>query len=81
MDEYGYYVQFYFFYDKLSSLNPSDMFDRSVRYVRGTRFDYMRAIVLGTRPIVPGTRPIVPGTQRIVSGTRTIVPDTDPEFT
>jgi hypothetical protein len=81
MDEYRCYVQFYFFHDNLSSLNPSNMFDRSVRHVRGTRFDYIRAIVPDTRPIVLDIRPIVPGTQRIVPGTRTIVLGTDPEFT
>jgi hypothetical protein len=32
MDEYGCYVQLYF-YDKLSSLSPSDMSDPSVKYV------------------------------------------------
>jgi hypothetical protein len=61
-------------YDKLSSLSPSNMSNRCVRHVQGTRFGCIRAIVLDIRTIVPVTRPIVPGT-------RTIVPGTDLEFT
>jgi hypothetical protein len=61
-------------YDKLSSLSPSDMSDRSIRHVQGTRFGCIRAIIPDIRTIVPGTRPIVSGTQPIVSGS-------DPEFT
>jgi hypothetical protein len=57
-------------YDKLSSLSPSDMCDRSVRHVR---FGCIRAIVPGIRITIPGTRRIVPNTQ-------TIVPGTDPKF-
>jgi hypothetical protein len=41
MDDDGCYVQLYF-YDKLSSLKPSDMSDPSVRHVRGTRFGCIR---------------------------------------
>jgi hypothetical protein len=67
-------------YDKLSSLNLSDMSDQSVRHVRDTRFGCIRAIVLDTRTIVLGTRPIILVTQPVPS-TRTIIPGTDPEFT
>jgi hypothetical protein len=55
------------FYDKLSSLSLSDMSDRSVRHVRGTKFSYIRAIVKDI--------------QTIISCTRSIVLGTDPEFT
>jgi hypothetical protein len=75
-------------YDKLSSLSPSDMSDRSVRHVRDTRFGCISAIILDIRTIVSGTwsiipdiRTIIPGTQPIVSATRPIVSDTDLEFT
>jgi hypothetical protein len=68
-------------YDKLSSLSPSNMFDRSVTHVRGTNFGCIRTIVPDIRTIVLGTWLIVPGTQPIVLGTRTIVSGTDPEFT
>jgi hypothetical protein len=61
-------------YDKLSSLSLSDMSNRSVRHVRGTRFGCIRAIVPDTQTIVLDIRPIVPGT-------RPIVPGTDPKLT
>jgi hypothetical protein len=41
MDEYGCYVQLYF-YDKLSSLRPSDKSDSSVKHFWGTRFSAIR---------------------------------------
>jgi hypothetical protein len=41
MDEDGCYVQFYF-YDKLSSLRPSDVSNPSIRHVRGTSFSCIR---------------------------------------
>jgi hypothetical protein len=70
-----------FLYDKLSSLIPSNMSDRSMRHVRGTRSGCIRAIVPDIQTIVPGTWPIVPGTRRIALGTRIIVSCTDLEFT
>jgi hypothetical protein len=41
MDENGCYVQIYF-YDKLSSLRPSDMSDRSMRHVQDIMFVFIR---------------------------------------
>jgi hypothetical protein len=41
MDEDGCYVELYF-YDKLTSLRPSDMSDLAVKHVRGTRFGSVR---------------------------------------
>jgi hypothetical protein len=41
MDENRCYVQLYF-YDKLSSLRPSDMSDLSIEHVRDTMFDSIR---------------------------------------
>jgi hypothetical protein len=41
MDGDGFYVQLYF-YDKLSSLKPSDMSAPSMRHVRSTRFGSIR---------------------------------------
>jgi hypothetical protein len=68
-------------YDKLSSLSPSDMSDRSVRHVRGISFGYIRAIdpdiqtiILSSRPIVLGTHPIVPGTDPEFIGCIDLVP-------
>jgi hypothetical protein len=39
--EYGCYVQLYL-YDKLASLSSLNMFDSSVKHVRGTRFGSIR---------------------------------------
>jgi hypothetical protein len=41
MDKNGCYVHLYL-YDELSSFRPSDIFDPSVRHVRGTRFGCIR---------------------------------------
>jgi hypothetical protein len=60
-------------YDKLSSLSPSDMSDRSVRHVRGISFGYIREIDPDIQTIILSSRPIV-------LGTHLIVPGTDPEF-
>jgi hypothetical protein len=42
MDEEGCYVHLHFSYDKLSSLRLSNMSERSLRHVRGTRFGCIR---------------------------------------
>jgi hypothetical protein len=75
-------------HDKLSSHSPSDMSNRFMRHVRGTRFGSIRAIVIdiwtivsGTWPIILGTWPIISGTWPIVLGTQPIVSGTDMKFT
>jgi hypothetical protein len=65
-DENICYVQLYF-YDTLSSLNPSEISDLSVKHVQGTRFGSIRReicmILRGNPPLtlqnILGTRPIV----------------------
>jgi hypothetical protein len=91
-DDDGCYIQIYF-YDKLSSLGPSDMPDSSVKHVRGNKFGAIRRetcmilhgnltplllTVLGTRLIVSGTRPIISGTRPIVACTQPVVVCTRP---
>jgi hypothetical protein len=61
-------------YDKLSSLSPSDMSDRSMRHVQGTTLGCIRSIVLDTHPIVPDTQPIVLGIDPEFTGCIDLVP-------